>query len=304
MAWSLSPARVSGRWRSVKRCVARSRPCSWREPRPWSLPRRLDRHVSRSSHEFYAAVARKPSPGWSTRRSQSGRIVWTWRATSDRTGALARIPWVTALTLMLPLIGLGLLLARPELDMEWHHEPSHFWLVLLAAAVNAVLAYVTNIAAGRYRDARVVLISLAFLSSAGFLGLHALATPGVLLAESQRRVRHRHAGRAHHRVGVRGRVHEPAGRAAGPDGPPAAAGAAGWPPRVDGRLGGRLDRAAAAPQRPADRRSRGRAAQGPVGRRGRAVRLRGVALVPVLPPPRRRRDLQHGRGATCCWPRR
>ena len=35
--------------------------------------------------------------------------------------------------------------------------------------------------AGRQRDARLVLISLAFLASAGFLGLHALATPGVLL---------------------------------------------------------------------------------------------------------------------------
>ena len=98
--------------------------------------------------------------------------------------SLARIPWVTVLALTLPLIGLGLLLARPELDIEWHHEPSHFWLVLLAAAVNAVLAYITNVAAGRVRDARLVLISLAFLSSAGFLGLHALATPGVLLADS------------------------------------------------------------------------------------------------------------------------
>lgn len=94
----------------------------------------------------------------------------------------ARIPWATVAALTLPLLGLGLLLARPELDVEWHHEPSHFWLVLLAAAVNAALAYVTNVAAGRFRDARLVLISLAFLSSAGFLGLHALATPGVLLA--------------------------------------------------------------------------------------------------------------------------
>ena len=97
---------------------------------------------------------------------------------------MTRIPWATAIALALPLVGLGLLLARPELDVEWHHEPSHFWLVLLAAAVNAALAYVTNIAAGRHRDARLVLISLAFLSSAGFLGLHALATPGVLLAAS------------------------------------------------------------------------------------------------------------------------
>jgi adenylate cyclase len=33
----------------------------------------------------------------------------------------------------------------------------------------------------RRGDARVLLVSLAFLASAGFLGLHALATPGVLL---------------------------------------------------------------------------------------------------------------------------
>ena len=96
----------------------------------------------------------------------------------------ARISWPSALTLTLPVVGLGVLLVRPELDVEWQHHPSHFWLVLLAAAVNAALAYVTNIAAGRYRDARLVLISLAFLSSAGFLGLHALATPGVLLGAS------------------------------------------------------------------------------------------------------------------------
>jgi adenylate cyclase len=91
------------------------------------------------------------------------------------------VPWSAALALTLPLIGLAALLLRPELDLEWEHHPSHFWLVLIAAGVNAALAYVTNVAAGRYRDARLVLISLAFLSSAGFLGLHALATPGVLL---------------------------------------------------------------------------------------------------------------------------
>jgi adenylate cyclase len=74
-----------------------------------------------------------------------------------------------------------MLLARPELDVEWEHHPSHFWLVLVTAAINVALAYVTNLAAGRYRDARLVLVSLAFLASAGFLGLHALATPAVLL---------------------------------------------------------------------------------------------------------------------------
>ena len=96
----------------------------------------------------------------------------------DRTTTL-RPSW--ALLLALPLAGLGLLLLRPEFDVVWEHHPSHFWLVLVTAIVNVALAYVTNLAAGRYRDARLILVSLAFLSSAGFLGLHALATPGVLL---------------------------------------------------------------------------------------------------------------------------
>ena len=85
------------------------------------------------------------------------------------------------LLLALPLIGLALLLAQPQLDVHWEHQPSHFWLVLASAVISAVLAYLTNVAAARHRDARVLLVSLAFLASAGFLGLHALATPGVLL---------------------------------------------------------------------------------------------------------------------------
>jgi len=89
--------------------------------------------------------------------------------------------WSVGFVLVLPIVGLALLIAQPELDMAWEHHPAHFWLVLTAAAINVVLAYVTNLAAGRYRDARLTLLSLAFLSSAGFLGLHALATPGVLL---------------------------------------------------------------------------------------------------------------------------
>ena len=83
----------------------------------------------------------------------------------------------------LPLAGLALLLARPELDLEWEHHPSHFWLVLVTAVANVALAYLTNLVATRHRDPRLVLISLAFLASAGFLGLHALATPGILLAD-------------------------------------------------------------------------------------------------------------------------
>ncbi|HEX9550864.1 MAG TPA: adenylate/guanylate cyclase domain-containing protein [Candidatus Limnocylindrales bacterium] len=96
----------------------------------------------------------------------------------------ADVPLGWAAILVLPVAGLGLLLARPELDLQWEHHPSHFWLVLVAAAVNVALAYLTNLVASRHRDARLVLVSLAFLASAGFLALHALATPGVLLQGS------------------------------------------------------------------------------------------------------------------------
>ncbi len=95
----------------------------------------------------------------------------------------SRFAWPWAGLLVLPLVGLVLLLARPELDHPWEHHPSHFWLVLVTSVVNVALAYLTNVVAGRHRDARLVLVSLAFLASAGFLGLHALATPGVLLSE-------------------------------------------------------------------------------------------------------------------------
>ena len=88
----------------------------------------------------------------------------------------------TAVALALPLAGLGLLLARPGADLHWEHHPSHFWLVLGTAVVSSALAYATGAAAVRRGDARVLFVSLAFLSSAGFLALHALATPGVLLA--------------------------------------------------------------------------------------------------------------------------
>lgn len=88
---------------------------------------------------------------------------------------------VTAAVLTVPLLGLLLLLRLPTLDFRWEHHPAHFWLVLITAVLSAVLAYATGDAAGRRGDARLLYVSLAFLSSAGFLALHALATPGVLL---------------------------------------------------------------------------------------------------------------------------
>jgi adenylate cyclase len=102
---------------------------------------------------------------------------------ADPPHATRRIGLVTV-ALALPLLGLALLLVRQDLDLRWEHHPSHFWLVLITALVAAVLAYATGEAAGRRGDARLLYVSLAFLSSSGFLALHALATPGVLLGAS------------------------------------------------------------------------------------------------------------------------
>ena len=101
---------------------------------------------------------------------------------ADRIVDARAVAWLALVAL--PLAGFWLLVAAPELDVRWEHHPSHFWLVLVAALTNAGLAYVTGDAARRRGDARLFLVSMAFLAAAGFLALHALATPGVLLAKS------------------------------------------------------------------------------------------------------------------------
>ena len=53
--------------------------------------------------------------------------------------------------------------------------------MLAAGVANAGLALSISEAGRRRRDARLLLIGLAFFTSAGFLGLHALATPGIFL---------------------------------------------------------------------------------------------------------------------------
>jgi adenylate cyclase len=83
--------------------------------------------------------------------------------------------------LAVPVLGLAILLSRPKLDVHWEHHPAHFWLVLITALLSVVLGYLSGEAARRLGDARLFLVSLAFVTSAGFLALHALATPGVLL---------------------------------------------------------------------------------------------------------------------------
>jgi len=86
-----------------------------------------------------------------------------------------------AFALALPLALVMLLRLAPQIDERWEVDPVHFWLVLAAGVLNAGLALSISEAGRRRRDARLLLIGLAFVTSAGFLGLHALATPGIFL---------------------------------------------------------------------------------------------------------------------------
>ena len=102
------------------------------------------------------------------------------RAAIRRGGSRARLV-IWLFHLALPAAGLWLLLAVPPADVIWEHHPTHFWLVFAAAALSAWLALAVDGAARRHADARLLLVGLGFLAAALFFGLHALATPGVLL---------------------------------------------------------------------------------------------------------------------------
>ena len=102
----------------------------------------------------------------------------------DETSSSARRAALVAFLVLTPLGFLALVLARPEADARWQSHPGHFWLVLIASLISLGLGYSVNAAARRRRDTRLFLVSLAFMGSAGFLGLHALATPGVLLGRN------------------------------------------------------------------------------------------------------------------------
>ena len=98
---------------------------------------------------------------------------------APRRAVLRVAVWVFHLAL--PLLGLWLLLAQPQLDARWQHQGGHFALVVSVAAINVALGARMSEVSRRRGDARLFLVSLVFLSSAGFLLLHALATPTVVL---------------------------------------------------------------------------------------------------------------------------
>ena len=92
--------------------------------------------------------------------------------------------WMAVVFAALPLALLALFLVVSDADIQWENHVAHFWLVLAAALVTRGLGYAVSETARRRRDARLFLISLAFMASFGFLALHALATPEVLLGKN------------------------------------------------------------------------------------------------------------------------
>lgn len=100
----------------------------------------------------------------------------------DRGGRARLALWTFHLAL--PMAGLWLLLAVPAADVKLEHHPTHFWLVAAAAALNVGLAEQVGRAARAHNDARLTLVGLGFMGAALFFGLHALATPGILLDTS------------------------------------------------------------------------------------------------------------------------
>jgi class 3 adenylate cyclase len=108
--------------------------------------------------------------------------------TSSREGARVRWSKISvaaawSLAAALPLIGLASLLLRSHLDPAWDNHRVHFALFLAIGIAVVGLALATGDAAERRGDARVFLLSLAFLTTGGFLALHAVGTPAILITE-------------------------------------------------------------------------------------------------------------------------
>ena len=85
------------------------------------------------------------------------------------------------MAILSPLALVLLLRFAPHIDDRWENTDAHFWLVLVTALVCLGLALAITVSGRRRRDARLLLIGMAFVVSAAFLGLHALATPGVIV---------------------------------------------------------------------------------------------------------------------------
>jgi class 3 adenylate cyclase len=88
-----------------------------------------------------------------------------------------------AIAVALPMAGLVSLLLRSQLDPHIENYPAHFVVFGVVGAIAFALGWAAGDAANRRADARVLLLSLAFMTTGGFLLLHAIGTPRVLFAD-------------------------------------------------------------------------------------------------------------------------
>src|SRR3954451_11599785 len=96
-------------------------------------------------------------------------------------GAARAAVWV--IVGALPMAGLASLLLRSQLDPHIENYPLHFVVFGVVGAVAFALGYAAGEAANRRGDARVLLLSLAFMATGGFLLLHAIGTQQVLFTK-------------------------------------------------------------------------------------------------------------------------
>ena len=90
---------------------------------------------------------------------------------------------------LIPVALLAFWLAQPALDYRLPASPQnpiqnplHFWLIATVGATALALGLLMGAAAKRRDDARMFLVALSVLGVAGFVLLHALATPNYLVA--------------------------------------------------------------------------------------------------------------------------
>lgn len=83
-----------------------------------------------------------------------------------------------------PAVALLYLLAHPDRDTVIETYPIHFYAVTIVSVVGFVISGVVTFASARLREARAFFLNLGFLSISGIFFIHALATPGILMAES------------------------------------------------------------------------------------------------------------------------
>src|SRR5512141_464676 len=114
---------------------------------------------------------------------QRERRAEAWPPGSLRRARAATVVVVALLAAALPLVGLVSLLLRSRLDPHFENYRAHFVVFGIVGAVAFTLGYTAGEAANRRGDARVLLLSLAFMATGGFLGLHAIGTRGVLFSK-------------------------------------------------------------------------------------------------------------------------